>query len=358
MTNDRLPASTDAIEPAWLSGALAPRFPGVRVQTIEVLERHEVTNSHARLRVHYHESAGAPEFMFAKVPPSEPARRETIAKTGMGRREALFYSTLASSLSLRVPDAYVALHDDRDGSFLLLLEDLVTTGGTVSDGTWGIAPDAAARALDELADLHVRFEDPARREAQAPWVPRASHGSNYGATMLRYGLDHHRDRLSDDFAAVALMYIDHSDVLHALWQVGPATVIHGDTHIGNLFDDHGRAGFLDWGIINVSTPMRDVSYFLNMAMSIDDRRRNERDLLRLYLERRSAAGGSDISFDDAWHAHRVHAAYTVPASCQVVTFPENATPRRRVFANAFLARAEAALADLEVRSVLRQTAGL
>ena len=104
--------------------------------------------------------------------------------------------------------------------------------------------------------------------------------------------------------------------------------------------------------------MRDVSYFLNMAMSIDDRRHHDRDLLRTYLDRRAAAGGSEITFDDAWHAHRVHAAYTVPASCQVVTFPENATPRRRVFADAFLARAEAALADLEVRTVLRQTAGL
>ena len=358
MTDKRLPASADDIEPAWLSSALAPRFPGVRAHAIEILERHEVTNSHARLRIHYDQAAGAPEFMFAKVPPSDPARRETIAKTNMGRREALFYATLASSLSLRVPDAYVALHDDADGSFLLLLEDLVTTGAAVSDGTWGIAPDAAARALGELADLHVRFEDPAQRQAMAPWVPRASHGSNYGATMLRYGLDHHRDRLSDDFAAVAEIYIDRSDALHALWQVGPATVIHGDTHIGNLFDDHGRAGFLDWGIINVSTPMRDVSYFLNMAMSIEDRRQHDRDLLRHYLERRNAVGGSAITFDEAWHAHRIHAAYTVPASCQVVTFPDDATPRRRVFAAAFLARAEAALADLEVRSLLRQTAGL
>ncbi|HUP72335.1 MAG TPA: phosphotransferase [Acidimicrobiales bacterium] len=358
MTDDPLPASADAIEPAWLSSALTPRFPGVRVQAVEILERHEVTNSHARLRIHYDNAAGAPSIMFAKLPPSDPARRETIAKTNMGRREALFYATLASTLTLRVPDAYVALHDERDGSFLLLLEDLVTTGAAVSDGTWGIAPEPAARALDELAEMHVRFADPARREALAPWVPRASHGSSYGATMLRYGLDHHRDRLSDDFAAVAEIYIDRSDALHALWQEGPATVIHGDPHIGNLFDDHGRAGFLDWGIINVSTPMRDVSYFLNMAMSIEDRRRHERDLLRHYLERRVAAGGSEITFDDAWHAHRIHAAYTVPASCQVVTFPDNATPRRRVFADAFLARAEAALADLEVRSVLRQTAGL
>ena len=358
MPDDALPVSADDIAAAWLTDALSPRFPGVRVRAIEVLERHEVTNSHARLQIDYETSAGAPLVMFAKLPPSEPARREQIARTNMGRREALFYANLAPTVSLRVPDAYVALHDERDGSFVLLLEDLVTTGGAVSDGTWGIAPDAAAHALEELAELHARFEDPERRTAEAPWVPRAAHGSNYGGTMLRYGLDHHRDRLSDDFAAVAEMYIDHSEVLHKLWQEGPSTVIHGDPHIGNLFDDHGRAGFLDWGIINVSTPMRDVSYFLNMAMSIEDRRAHDRELLRLYLDRHEAAGGAEISFDEAWHAHRIHAAYTVPASCQVVTFPDTATPRRRVFANAFLARAEAALADLEVRSVLRQTAGL
>ena len=358
MTDERLPETADAIDPAWLTSTLSARFPGVRVAGVEVLERHEVTNSHARLRITYAAPVGAPELVFAKLLPADPARRDSIAQTNMGRREALFYATLAPSLPLRVPDAYVALHDDRDGSFALLLEDLAASDCAVSDGTWGVTPDSAAVALEELAVLHARFEDPARRAAEAPWVPRATHRSTYGATLLRYGLDHHRDRLSDDFAAVAELYIDRGDALHALWQLGPSTVIHGDPHIGNLFDDHGRTGFLDWGIINVSTPMRDVSYFLNMAMGIEDRRTHERDLLRHYLDRRSAAGGSAITFDDAWHAHRIHGAYTVPASCQVVTFPDNATPRRRVFANAFLARAEAALADLEVRSALRQTAGL
>ncbi len=65
MTDDRLPASADAIEPAWLNGALARRFPGVRVNAIEILERHEVTNSHARVRIHYDVAAGAPSLMFA-----------------------------------------------------------------------------------------------------------------------------------------------------------------------------------------------------------------------------------------------------------------------------------------------------
>jgi hypothetical protein len=337
---------------------LGERHPGTEVRHIEVLERHEVTNSHARLRLTYDAPTSAPEHVFCKLPPLDPARRPSIANTGMGRREALFYSTLAPRLSLRVPEVHLARHDDRDGSFLLLLEDLVTTGCAVSDGTWGVSPDAAAVALEELAEMHVRFEHPARREADAPWVPVAKHASDYGAVMLRYGLDHHRDRLSAEFAAIAELYIARAEALHALWQRGPKTVIHGDAHIGNLFDDGGRTGFLDWGIINVSTPMREVSYFLNMSMSVEDRRANDAALIRHYLDVRGALGGCEITFDDAWTAHRVHAAYTVPASCQVVTFPADASERRKVFAAAFLERAEAAIADLEARAALAEVGGV
>jgi len=354
---DRLPTSADEIDASWLTAALARRYPGVRVAAVEVVARREVTNAHADLRVRYDAAAGAPERMFCKMlPVTDPARRQAIAATGMGLREALFYESLAPMLAMRVPVVHVACHDASDGSFLLLLEDLASTDCTVSDGPTGVAPAAAARALEDLAELHVRYEDPARRTAEAAWVPPPMAGGDYGNMRLRYGLEHHRDRLSAHFAAIAELYLDKGQVFHALWDRGPRTVIHGDPHIGNLFDDHGRTGFLDWGIINVSTPLRDVSYFLTMAMAIDDRRRHERELLRHYLAARAARGGFGISFEDAWREHRLHAAYTVPACCQVVTFPEDASERRRIFAAAFLARAEAALEDLEVRAALRRFA--
>ena len=146
--------------------------------------------------------------------------------------------------------------------------------------------------------------------------------------MLREGIDHHRDRLTDSFVDIAEIYIAHHDELQRLWHEGPHTVIHGDTHIGNLFLDEGRVGFLDWGIINVNTPMRDISYLLTMAMSIDDRRAHERDLLRFYLDLRRAAGVTEITFDEAWRAHRIHAAYNVTASCQVVRFPTDISEER------------------------------
>src|SRR5262245_18145256 len=139
---ERLPGSADEIDAAWLEGALAPRYPGVRVARVDVVERHEATNGHARLRVEYAVAAGAPQALFCKLLPSDPARRPAVARTGMGRREALFYARLAPRLAMRTPAAYAALHDEGDGSFLLLLEDLVESGCSVSDGTRGVAPAA------------------------------------------------------------------------------------------------------------------------------------------------------------------------------------------------------------------------
>lgn len=352
-----LPVRPDDITPAWLTAALQERHPGAVVRDVDVVFRAEVTNAHARLAVTYDEPAGAPPTMFCKLLPLDE-RRASITSTRMGPREVRFYRDLAPLLKLRVPEVHVALHDPDDDSFVLLMEDLEASGCVVSDGLLGVDVDGAATALEGLAEIHVRYEDPAVREAEAGWVPRPQFGSTYGSTMLQYGLDHHRDRLSDAFAAISDIYIHQGRALHELFTAGVPTVIHGDTHIGNLFFDHGTIGFLDWGIINCNTPMREVSYFLTMAMDVEERRRGQEELLRHYLAARRAFGGHEITFDEAWTAHRVHAAYCVPASCQVVTFPEPMSARRRVFSDAFLARAEAAIADLDALGALRDLAGL
>jgi len=351
-----IPASADAIDARWLEEALAPRHPGVRVRAVEVRARQEWTNAHAWLRLSYDDPAGAPPTLFCKLPPAEPARRAAIAATGMGLREALFYERLAPRLGLRTPLAHAVRYDAASGDFVILLEDLLAGGCTVSDGPTGIAPQAAAGALADLAQLHLRFEEPARRAAEAAWVPPPVADTDYGAGMLRYGLEHHRARLSERFAELAELYIAERPALHALWADGPGplTVIHGDAHIGNLFMDGDRLGFYDWGMLQQGRGLRDVSYFLTMSLAPAERRAHEAALLRRYLDERAARGGARIAFADAWQAHRLYASYAVVACCQVVTFPENATPKRRVFAASLLARAEGAIAELGVREALRE----
>ena len=356
MTDTLVPATPHDIAPAWLEDALSSRYPGVRVGSVDVTELRQVTNTHAHLRVAYEERNGVPTDLFCKMLPLDPARREVVAASRMGTKEVLFYDRVARHLPLRVPEVYVARHDPSDESFVLLMEDLSVSSCRVSDGTWGISPDSTATALEDLAALHVRFEDRHRRETDVPWAPLAAAVPAPGRSLLRYGLDNHRDRLSDAFAETAEIYIEHSGELVSLWAngPGPATVVHGDPHIGNLFDDDGRTGFLDWGVINVTTPLRDASYFINMAMQIEDRRADERDLLRHYLEARDAFGGEPIVWDEAWQAHRLHALYCVVAACSISTFPADAPEPRRIFANAFLARVEAAIEDLESLDALQR----
>jgi hypothetical protein len=349
-----IPHTAGDIDPEWLTGALERRHPGVRVVAVEVVDRSDATNSHARLRVRYDPDAGAPEQLFCKMLPTDPGWRSLIAATGMGWREANFYARLAPALELRTPLVHAAEWTGSDGPFVLLLEDLTSTGCGIPDGTRGYPVDAAARALEDLAQLHARYEDPGVRAREAGWVPEPLHDPGYASGMLQRGLDQHRDRLSSAFARIAESYITRADAMHALWQQGPTTVIHGDPHLGNLFDERGRIGFLDWGIISLGTPMRDVSYFLCMAMDPALRRDHEETLLRHYLESRIELGAAAIDFDTAWQTHRLHAAYTVVASCQIVTFPDSADETRERFASSFLQRAESAIDDLESDALLTE----
>jgi Phosphotransferase enzyme family len=348
-----LPVDTAGITPGWLAEALSARHPGARVASVNVLHERGSTNHHARLGITYDEAAGLPDTMFAKMASLDAEHRIAIGSTGMGTREARFYDELAPSLKMRIPTSYFAQSGD-DGEFLILLEDLQAIGASISDGTWGIPADLAAEALSDLARLHVAFEDDDRLAAVRPWVmANSAMSSEFTRPLLQHVINENADVLSEAYIAVAKMYIADPDAIIALWAQGPHTLIHGDTHIGNLFIDDGRVGFLDWGLLTISTPMRDVSYFLTMSMLADERRKHERDLLQHYLDVRRSLGGSEISADDAWQAHRVHTAYTVLASFLSLVPPYNGEDQRE-FSDAFRNRAITALDDLETVSALKK----
>jgi hypothetical protein len=348
-----LPVDTAGITPDWLTDALSARYPGVRVASVDVLHERGSTNHHVSLGITYDERAGLPDTMFAKMASLDEAHRIAIGSTGMGTREARFYDELAPSLDMRIPTSYFAAAGD-DGAFLILLEDLAATNCAISDGTWGIPADLAAGALTDLARLHVRFQDADRLAAVRPWVTASSAmSSEFTRPLLQMVIDENADVLSPAYIAVAEMYIADSDAIIALWDQGPHTLIHGDTHIGNLFIDKDRVGFLDWGLLNISTPMRDVSYFLTMSMLAAERRKHEGDLLQHYLDERRSLGGTEISVDDAWQAHRVHTAYTVLASFLSLVPPYNGEDQRE-FSDAFRNRAITALDDLETVPALQK----
>jgi aminoglycoside phosphotransferase (APT) family kinase protein len=66
--------------------------------------------------------------------------------------------------------------------------------------------------------------------------------------------------------------------------MGP-TDVHGDPHIGNTYLlPSGEVGFLDWQVARRGNWSLDLGYFLQGALTLEDRRRSERDLLAEYRD--------------------------------------------------------------------------
>jgi Ser/Thr protein kinase RdoA (MazF antagonist) len=85
----------------------------------------------------------------------------------------------------------------------------------------------------------------------------------------------------------------------------PRTLIHSDVHLKNWYiDGDGELGLSDWQCSSKGNWSRDVSYALATALSIDDRRAWERDLLSYYLEQLHTAGAPTPDLDDAWRLYR------------------------------------------------------
>lgn len=325
----------------WLTEHL-----GRTIVDVEVLGRSVATNLHVRLGLT--DDAGARTTLFAKLPPLDPMHRAAIGASGMGEREACFYESAAGSVPLRVPAVAAVVRQD-EGDFVLLLEDLVAAGCRLSDATWGVGADQAASAMEDLARFHVQYEG-----VEVAWAaePRAT-GGEWTLSTLRHVITEFAGVLSPDYVAVGELYLDHHAELEALWGAGPSTLCHGDAHIGNVFLDGDRVGFLDWGLATLSGPMRDVSYFLTMTVDPEVRRARQEDLVRLYLDRRAALGGAPIAFDEAWRQHRVNSAYTVIASFLGLV-PPYATAETQPLATDLRTRSILALEDLDTVSAVRE----
>jgi aminoglycoside phosphotransferase (APT) family kinase protein len=71
----------------------------------------------------------------------------------------------------------------------------------------------------------------------------------------------------------------------------PRCLIHGDSHLGNTcaLPDGSRLWF-DWQLVRRGRPWRDYSYFVAGSLSVDDRRRREADLMRIYCEAMASRG--------------------------------------------------------------------
>lgn len=304
-TSLHIPADVGDLTPAWLSAAL-----GESVRAVEVLDAHSGTTGRARVRLH---ADGLPETLFVKLQPFTPEQRAFLRQVGLGVAEARLYANLGRELPVRIPQVWYSAADESDGSFVMVLEDLVASGCRFPRPDDDDIVHVAHSAVDELALLHATYlgrdipwlatpEGMRRKPDDPKTAARRTH-------FIRLALDQFGEEMGPAFRRLAQLYIERSGDIVALFGEGDLTLIHGDTHSGNLFVDGGRTGFYDWAVVGRGPGMRDVAYFLCNSLPTELRRAEQDALLARY---RSALQARGVALDErtAAEQYRLFSVYS------------------------------------------------
>jgi len=345
-----IPRAWEEITPAWMTDALRSRHPDAVVGDVQVVLRDDGTNRRARLGLTYSAGTG-PATVFAKA--VDPEHAELVALTsGLFHEPRLFNAGVV--LPLDHPAVYAAIIDEDASDFLMIMEDVVARGADPRDSTRPMTVDQVASGVGGLAKLHSEFwgdritSDPALSWVE-PFVAFA--GLEYAPLEIAH------ERLGDSVPA-EIPAMTGTDLFVDIWAryIGtlteaPQTLLHGDPHIGNTYvlpDD--TVGFLDWQMVRRGNFALDLGYFLQGALTIEDRRRSERDLVEEYRGALSLPADDMPSADEVWLRYRASVAHGL--AIWIATLSGGDAWQGAEICLALAQRYAAAFVDLDTRGAL------
>src|SRR6516164_9776909 len=355
---DDVPCSPNAITTEWLTAVLCDKVHGAVVMQVEINPASAGTHERHRLVITYNEEgrrACLPASLFTKSLPSVVTRM-IGGFNGTARVEGQFFMQLRPQLEIEAPVGYHAAFDRRTFASILLLEDLVATkSATFCNYRTHVSRAMAEDMIDVLASLHARFYGDRELATRNRWLAGYPRWFTLGAEKM--SLEHYTRK-----AFEAASHVIPEKVLVKRDAVWPAAMralavhegerqglIHSDVHIGNWYRTAaGRMGLCDWQCLSRGHWSRDVSYAVAAALTPDNRRKWERDLLVRYLERFSALTGARPDFDDSFQHYKeqmVHALlmWTITL-CHSPLLP-NMQPEETTLT--MIERITTAMADLE-----------
>lgn len=292
-----------------MTSALAPAFPGVEVGNIELLLRDDGTNRRARFGLSYARGSG-PATVFVKA--SDPEHAALNARTGGVFNEARLFATRAP-LPVDHPRVYLTLIDEPRLDFIMVMEDIVARGGDARDATRPMTAEQVANGLRSLARLHSAYwDDRLEAHAELSWVEPFVAWQGILAPGIDIGL-----RRAGDTIPRAVQALTGVEIESELWAgfigtlaQGPQTLLHGDPHIGNTYvlPDDG-VGFLDWQVLRRGHHSLDLGYFLQGALTVEDRRACEVDLVDEYRAALDLPDEMRPTREEIWRRYRASVAH-------------------------------------------------
>lgn len=91
---------------------------------------------------------------------------------------------------------------------------------------------------------------------------------------------------------------------------GEPILLHGDTHIANVYMTPEGPGFADWQLIKAANWAIDVAYHINCVLRVEVAEKHERELVACYLDTLARHGGRPIAADAAWEPRSPDARLT------------------------------------------------
>lgn len=314
-----IPRSLEEITPQWLTSALGHAFPGIEVTGTQALD--VTTGSAARVRIEV-ESQGVrdvPESFLVKAAFTAGLGDDELAKAWiplmamMHESEGYWYTLDSEIVGDRCPRCYFAGASGQDA--VIILEDL-NNRERAGFGSYDqpLDADSMAGLLDVLARVHAaRWDD--GELAGKPMRDSFLAGGMLDGFLSEVNWEQQMARPRGKRLPAELNDFQHcTTAIRQAWAAkrsGPQSLIHGDPHIGNYFFDAAGVGLLDWQLLTSGHWASDVVYAVASAMTVEDRRTHERDLLKHYLASVNARTGAGPSWETAWHDYRKFAVWGV-----------------------------------------------
>jgi hypothetical protein len=327
MTGIKFPTDPNDLTPDVLTAAMSADRPGLVVEDLEVVEAFYAASGQAStadrviLNLHYSKEGasgaaaeGLPRRVVLKTMLVSPHAPAVMYET-----EVRFYREIRPLVPFETPTYYGALFDSDSGQFGIVLEDLTERDVVFSNVTMPTSMGQIRSLLRNLAALHAKYWESPKLESEFAWMATPKGGGMEelfkGIVPVVMGhLDQEPWRaeiLEPIGRSVPDLHEDMLKIAAGPLENGPRTLLHGDTHIGNTYLMEGDAtGLLDFQLSLRGCYSRDLTYILTTALSIEERRKHERELIVFYLGELARAGVERVpTMDEAWLLHRQSALW-------------------------------------------------
>lgn len=212
------------------------------------------------------------------------------------KRECDFYNFVAPKLdNMELPRSWWAGHNSTQG--IVILDDLATQGCDFGNSaeTWPLY-----RVLDgvnQLAALHAKTWH--AETCEYPWLT-----SDYDQAILTI-MDTYDAVVKGPDRPIIHEYLKDQERITKVLKKHYTSrnpsfrcLLHGDSHTGNTYLLDGVPRFLDWQMIHIGSAFHDLAYFIGAALSIQDRRAHEWDIVEHYLRVLEKFGVEPLSVSD------------------------------------------------------------